>query len=115
MRKRPRDGGIDGIIKEDRLGLESICIQARKWENSVSRPEIQKFAGSIESKRGRKGVFITTSNFSQEALNYVNHIEKKTILIDGPKLAELMIDYNVGVSPSKTFILKKIGSDSFNN
>lgn len=109
------DEGIDGVIKEDRLGLDSICLQAKKWENTVGRPEIQKFAGSIESKRARKGVFITTSNFSQEAHEYVNHIEKKIILVDGQKLAELMIDYNVGVSCSKTYILKKIDSDYFDS
>lgn len=109
------DEGIDGVIKEDRLGLDSICLQAKKWENTVGRPEIQKFAGSIESKRARKGVFITTSNFSQEAYEYVNHIEKKIILIDGEKLAELMIDYNVGVSSSRTYILKKIDSDYFDS
>jgi len=109
------DEGIDGVIKEDRLGLDSICLQAKKWENTVGRPEIQKFAGSIESKRVRKGVFITTSNFSQEAYEYVNHIEKKIILIDGQKLAELMIDYNVGVSCSRTYILKKIDSDYFDS
>jgi restriction system protein len=109
------DEGIDGVIKEDRLGLDSICLQAKKWENTVGRPEIQKFAGSIESKRARKGVFITTSNFSQEAYEYVNHIEKKIILIDGQKLAELMIDYNVGLSCSRTYILKKIDSDYFDS
>ncbi len=109
------DEGIDGVIKEDRLGLDSICLQAKKWENTVGRPEIQKFAGSIESKRVRKGVFITTSNFSKEAYEYVKHIEKKIILIDGQKLAELMIDYNVGLSCSKTYILKKIDSDYFDS
>jgi len=109
------DEGIDGVIKEDRLGLDLICLQAKKWENTVGRPEIQKFAGSIESKRARKGVFITTSSFSQEAREYVNHIEKKIILIDGQKLSELMIDYNVGVSSSKTYILKKIDSDYFDS
>ena len=109
------DEGIDGTINEDKLGLDTIYVQAKKWENTVGRPEIQKFAGSIESKRIRKGVFITTSNFSQEAYEYVNHIEKKIILIDGQKLAELTIDYNVGLSCSRTYILKKIDSDYFDS
>lgn len=113
LSKGPGDEGIDGIIKEDVLGLDSICLQAKKWENTVGRPEIQKFAGSLESKRARKGVFITTSGFSQEARDYVNLIEKKIILIDGERLAELMVDYNIGVSDSRTYTLKKIDSDYF--
>lgn len=107
------DGGIDGVIKADVLGLEIICIQAKKWDNPVGRPEIQKFAGSLESKRAKKGVLITTSSFTKEALEYVNNIEKKIILIDGSRLAELMIDYNIGVSVHKNIILKKIDSDYF--
>ncbi len=113
MRKGPGDEGIDGVIKEDRLGLSAICLQAKKWENTVGRPEIQKFAGSLESRRVKKGVFITTSTFSHEACEYVDLIEKKIILIDGPQLADLMIDYGVGVSDYKTYNLRKIDTDYF--
>ncbi|MCX6150839.1 MAG: restriction endonuclease [Ignavibacteriales bacterium] len=109
----PGDEGIDGIIKADVLGLDIICIQAKKWENTVGRPEIQKFAGSLESKRAKKGVFITTSTFTKESLEYVDKIEKKIVLIDGNKLAELMIDYDIGVSHHKKIILKKLDSDYF--
>ncbi len=107
------DGGIDGIIKADVLGLDTICIQAKKWEGTVGRPEIQKFTGSLESLKAKKGVFITTSSFSNEAKEYVNSIEKKVILIDGEKLAELMIDYNIGVSTHKKIFIKKIDTDYF--
>ncbi len=107
------DNGIDGVIKADVLGLDIICIQAKKWENPVGRPEVQKFAGSLESKRAKKGVFITTSSFTKEALEYVDNIEKKIILIDGNKLTELMIDYDIGVSIHKKIILKKVDSDYF--
>ncbi len=109
----PGDEGIDGIIKADVLGLDIICIQAKKWDNAVGRPEIQKFAGSLESKRAKKGVFITTSTFTKESLEYVDKIEKKIVLIDGKKLAELMIDYDIGVSQHKKIILKKLDSDYF--
>ena len=86
------DGGIDGIIKEDKLGLDIIYIQAKRWEGIVGRPEIQKFAGALQGQRARKGIFITTSNFTKDALNYVENIDSKIILIDGQRLAELMID-----------------------
>ena len=79
------DEGIDGIIKEDRLGLDIIYIQAKKWENTVGRPEIQKFAGALQGQRARKGIFITTSNFSREAHDYASRIESKIVLIDGDK------------------------------
>jgi restriction system protein len=115
LTKGPGDEGIDGVIKEDSLGLGTICLQAKKWENTVGRPEIQKFAGSLESKRARKGVFITTSTFSQEAHDYVGLIEKKIVLIDGRRLAELMITYGVGVSDDETFTIKKIDSDYFDS
>lgn len=108
------DEGIDGIIKEDRLGLDIIYIQAKKWENIVSRPEIQKFAGALQGKRARKGIFITTSDFSKGAQEYVESIESKIILIDGKRLAQLMIDFNVGVSTEATYELKKIDTDYFN-
>ena len=107
------DEGIDGIIKEDKLGLDIIYIQAKKWENTVGRPEIQKFAGALQGQRARKGIFITTSNFSKEALDYVKNIESKIILIDGPRLAELMIDHSVGVTPVASYEIKKLDSDYF--
>jgi restriction system protein len=107
------DSGIDGIIKADVLGLETICIQAKKWEGNIGRPEIQKFAGSLDSYKAKKGVFITTSSFSQEAKNYADFIEKRIILIDGERLAELMIDYNIGVAPYKKIELKRLDTDYF--
>lgn len=107
------DGGIDGIIKEDRLGLDIIYLQAKRWENIVGRPEIQKFAGALQGQRARKGVFITTSDFTKEAREYVSMIESKIILIDGEELADLMIDYKVGVSVAETYEIKKIDSDYF--
>ena len=107
------DGGIDGIINEDRLGLDVIYLQAKRWEGNVSRPEIQKFAGALQGKRARKGVFITTSDFTKEAREYVKMIDSKIILIDGEELAELMIDYNVGVSVATNYEIKRIDSDYF--
>lgn len=107
------DGGIDGIINEDRLGLDVIYIQAKRWEGSVGRPEIQKFAGALQGKRARKGVFITTSTFTKEAVGYASMIESKIILIDGEYLAKLMIEHNVGVSTVGIYEVKKIDSDYF--
>jgi restriction system protein len=108
------DGGIDGIIKEDKLGLDIIYIQAKRWTNGiVGRPEIQKFAGALQGQRARKGIFITTSNFSKEALDYVRNIETKIILIDGQRLAELMAEHNVGVAPIASYEIKKIDNDYF--
>jgi restriction system protein len=107
------DDGIDGIIKEDRLGLDVIYVQAKRWQGTVGRPQIQAFAGSLEGHRARKGVFITTSSFTQEAKEYVTRIEKKIVLIDGKSLAQLMIDYDVGVAVQKTFAVKRIDADYF--
>jgi len=107
------DEGIDGIINEDRLGLDIIYIQAKRWENTVSRPEIQKFAGALQGQRARKGIFLTTSNFSKEAHDYVSKIENKIILIDGEQLTQFMIDHNVGVSSISTYEVKRIDSDYF--
>jgi restriction system protein len=109
------DEGIDGIIDQDRLGLDTIYIQAKKWDQCVGRPEIQKFVGALAGKRAKKGVFITTSSFSQEAVRYVSTIEAKIVLIDGKRLAELMIDYGVGVTTVTTYQLKRVDSDYFNN
>lgn len=107
------DEGIDGIIKEDKLGLDTIYIQAKRWENVVSRPEIQKFVGALAGQRARKGIFITTSRFSKEAEDYSNSIDAKLVLIDGMKLAQLMIENNVGVSTTNIIEIKRIDSDYF--
>jgi len=107
------DGGIDGIIKEDKLGLDAIYIQAKRWANTVGRPEIQKFVGALTGQRSKKGLFITTSDFTADAKTYALQIDTKIVLIDGEMLAQLMIDYNVGVSTIATYDLKKIDTDYF--
>lgn len=110
---RSGDGGIDGIINEDRLGLDVVYIQAKRWEQTVSRPEVQAFAGSLEGVRARKGVMITTSTFSQQAREYVSRIEKKIVLIDGETLAQYMLDYDIGVTEVSRYVVKKIDLDYF--
>lgn len=112
---RSGDAGIDGIIKEDKLGLDVVCIQAKRWENAtVGRPVIQGFVGSMDFVRARKGVILTTSQFSRDAIEFVDRIEgKKVVLIDGPRLADLMIDHNVGVLPTKSYELKEVSNDFF--
>lgn len=107
------DGGIDGIIKEDRLGLDAIYIQAKRWENVVGRPEIQKFVGALSGHHAKKGLFITTSYFSSDAADYVSRIDAKVVLIDGETLAQLMIEHNVGVSTVNAYEIKKVDSDYF--
>ncbi len=107
------DEGIDGIISEDRLGLDVIYLQAKRWQGTVGRPEIQKFVGALHGKRARKGIFITTGTFSTEALDFVSQIESKVALIDGKQLAEMMIDSNVGVTPQAAYETKRIDSDYF--
>lgn len=107
------DGGIDGIINEDKLGLDIICVQAKRWKDCVGRPYVQAFAGSMEAHRAKKGVLITTSTFSREAREFVERIERKIVLIDGQQLAQLMIDYDVGVATARTYTIKKIDSDYF--
>jgi restriction system protein len=107
------DGGIDGIIKEDKLGLDVVYIQAKRWEGSIGRPVVQAFAGSLEGQRARKGVLITTSQFTQDARDYVNRIEKKIVLIDGNQLAQLMIDHGIGVAEVANYTVKKIDLDYF--
>ena len=107
------DGGIDGVIKEDRLGLDAIYIQAKRWDSVVGRPEIQKFAGALQGQRARKGVFITTSGFSKEASDYVSMIENRIVLIGGKQLTGLMIDFGVGVSKIASYDVKRIDSDYF--
>lgn len=107
------DGGIDGIISEDKLGLDIICVQAKRWKDCVGRPLVQAFAGSMEAHRAKKGVLITTSTFSREAREFVERIERKIVLMDGQQLAQLMIDHDVGVATSRIFTIKKIDSDYF--
>ena len=107
------DEGIDGIIKEDKLGLDTIYIQAKRWKGVVGRPEIQKFAGALLGQKASKGVFITTSTFTKEADDYASSVDRKVVLIDGEKLASLMIEHNVGISTVRTFEIKRIDSDYF--
>ena len=108
------DGGIDGIIKEDKLGLDVVCIQAKRWDGSVGRPVIQGFVGSMDYVRARKGVILSTSQFTKEALDFADRIEgKKVVLIDGSKLADLMIEHNVGVYSTKLYELKEVSNDFF--
>jgi restriction system protein len=110
---RSGDEGIDGIIKEDRLGLDVIYIQAKKWEATVGRPEIQKFAGALQGFRAKKGIFITTSDFSKEAIDYATRIDNRIVLIDGETLWNLMIDCGLGVSTVATYEVKRIDNDYF--
>lgn len=107
------DGGIDGLIKEDKLGLDVVYLQAKRWEAQVGRPVVQAFAGSLEGVRANKGVIITTSTFSKDAYEYVKTIGKKIVLIDGEKLAELMIDHNVGVTKVMAYEIKRVDTDYF--
>lgn len=107
------DGGIDGTIKEDRLGLDMIYIQAKRWQGTVGRPEVAGFSGSMEATRGRKGVLLTTGTFSKEAKAYIEKIERKIVLIDGRELAQLMIELDVGVTTVTTYRVKKLDVDYF--
>jgi len=107
------DEGIDGIIKEDKLGLDVIYLQAKRWEGTVGRPEIQRFVGALHGKRAKKGVFITTGCFSSEATEYVATIDPKVILIDGVSLVEFMMDHNLGTNALTTYQIKRIDSDYF--
>lgn len=107
------DGGIDGIINEDRLGLDAIYLQAKRWEGVVGRPEIMKFVGALAGQRASKGVFITTSWYTQEAKDYAANSQYKVVLIDGPRLSDLMIEHDLGVSVAASYQLKRIDSDFF--
>ncbi|MCJ7445494.1 MAG: restriction endonuclease [Methanotrichaceae archaeon] len=107
------DGGIDGIIKEDKLGLDIVYIQAKRWEGAVGGSVVRNFAGSLDGVRAKKGVLITTSQFTQDAKDYANKIEKKIVLVDGDQLAQLMIDHNVGVAEKATYTIKRIDLDYF--
>jgi restriction system protein len=110
---RSGDGGIDGVIKEDPLGLDVIYLQAKRWDGTIGRPEVQKFAGALQGQRARKGVFITTSDFSKDAEEYAANIDSRIVLINGPHLAALMIDYGVGVTRAGSYQVLRIDSDYF--
>jgi restriction system protein len=109
------DDGIDGILKEDKLGLDIIYLQAKRWarNRTIGRPEVQAFVGSLEGHRAKKGVFITTARYSTEAREYIARIEKKIVLIDGEQLADLMIDHGIGVTEVNKYVIKKADSDYF--
>jgi restriction system protein len=107
------DGGIDGLINEDRLGLDRIYVQAKRWQNSVGRPEIQNFVGALAGQHAHKGIFITTSEFSAAAREYVKNLPQRVILIDGQRLAELMIEHNIGVARAYAYEVKRVDSDYF--
>lgn len=107
------DGGIDGIIKEDKLGLEAIYVQAKRWAGTVGRPTVQEFAGSLAGQKARKGVLITTSQFSAEATEYVERLEMKIVLIDGEQLTQLMVDHGVGVADKQIYAVKRLDEDYF--
>jgi len=107
------DEGIDGVINEDRLGLDVIYVQAKRWKANVGRPEIQSFVGALAGKKANKGIFITTSGFHDNASDYATGLHQKVILIDGRRLAELMIEHNIGVSEEHAYNVKKIDSDYF--
>lgn len=108
-----KDGGVDGIIKEDKLGLDKIYIQAKRWAGVVGKPIVQQFAGALDEVKASKGVFITTSTFSKDAKKYVENLSKKIVLIDGKQLAAFMIEYNLGVSIKKAYVVKRIDTDYF--
>jgi restriction system protein len=108
------DEGVDGIIKEDKLGLDEIYIQAKRWtDTTVGRPDLQNFVGSLEGRRAVKGIFITTSDFSREARDYVRGINKKVVLINGKELTQLMIDHGIGVTEIASYSIKRVDNDYF--
>jgi restriction system protein len=110
---KPGDEGINGIINEDRLGLDTIHIQAKRWDGSVGRPEIQKFVGALQGKQDGKGVFITTGTFTPDATDYVSRITAKVVLVDGRQLASLMIEHNIGVKVVASYEVKRVDEDYF--
>ncbi|MDR5727722.1 MAG: restriction endonuclease [Terriglobia bacterium] len=112
---RSGDGGIDGVIKEDKLGLDLLYIQAKRWgDNTVGRPEIQGFVGALYGKKAKRGIFITTSTFSKAALDYAEGLDSRVVLINGAQLAELMFEYGLGVSTVSSYVVKRVDSDFFN-
>jgi restriction system protein len=110
---RAGDGGIDGVIEEDRLGLDTVYVQAKRWEGNVGRPIVQSFAGALQGQRATKGVMITTSDYSPDARRYVDALPARVVLINGQRLAEMMIDHGVGVSEGKTYTIRRLDSDYF--
>jgi restriction system protein len=110
---RSGDEGVDGVIREDRLGLDLIYVQAKRWSNTVGRPDIQRFVGALHGQRASKGVFITTSGFSREAIGYADSVTPRVILVDGPELADLMVEHNVGVTVATAYEIKRIDLDYF--
>jgi restriction system protein len=110
---RGGDGGVDGVIREDKLGLDLIYVQAKRWSNTVGRPDIQQFVGALNGQRANKGVFITTSNFSREARDYADSVNPRVVLVDGKELAELMIDHDVGVTIESTYRIRRVDLDYF--
>jgi restriction system protein len=111
---KARDGGIDGVIHQDKLGLDVVCIQAKRWDGPVGRPVVQQFVGSMDYYRARKGVILTTSTFTKDGAEYIQRIEgKKVVLVDGDRLAELMIEHDLGVTTTKTYALKEVSNDFF--
>lgn len=112
---RSGDGGIDGVIDEDRLGLDAIYIQAKRWDSPVGRPEIQKFAGALQGQRAKKGLFITTSKFTMEAEDFSQRIDSRIVLIDGQRLAALMFEFDVGVNPKTIYTVKQFDGDYFDD
>lgn len=113
--KKSNDEGIDGVINEDRLGLDVIYVQAKRWseQNSVGRKDVQEFVGALAGKQAHKGVFITTSSFRDSAVEYAKAVQQRVVLIDGAKLAQLMIEHNIGVSVAKVYKVKRLDSDYF--
>ncbi len=111
--KGVHDGGIDGLINEDRLGLDRLYVQAKRWQEAVGRPLVQSFVGALSGQHAQKGVFITTSEFSAGALEYVKNLPQRVILIDGKRLTELMIEHNIGVSRSYSYEIKRVDGDYF--
>lgn len=107
------DGGIDGVINEDRLGLDTIYIQAKRWKANIGRPEVQSFVGALSGRHATKGIFISTSSFTNDAREYVKSLRERVILIDGERLASLMFEFNIGVSTEETYHVKRIDTDYF--
>lgn len=113
--RKSKDGGIDGIINEDRLGLDKIYVQAKKWEGNVTISAIRDFGGTLLAHSAQKGIFITTSDFPRTAIEYCERIDRTIVLINGIRLAELMIEFNIGISSRKTYVIKEVDSDYFEN
>jgi restriction system protein len=110
---RSGDGGIDGVIKEDALGLDMVYVQAKRWDGTVGRPTVQAFVGSLQGFHATKGVLLTTSSFSPDARTYVDRVSTRVVLVDGTELARLMREYGIGVALAKTIQLKRLDSDYF--